>query len=130
MLAHPSLLGGCRLRAAAQQHGRSGEVLRRPPEERRGISVGVGVNVRASVGALVVVERRPACRRRRRAAVRLTGSQTTLAPVAVPLAGLPLHRNVLRQASIVIPFSGLPLHRYALRRLSIAGLGIHAKILV
>jgi hypothetical protein len=61
--------------------------------------------------------------------VRLIGSQTTLAPVAVSLAGLLLHRDVLRQASIVVPLSGLPLHRYALRRLSIAGLGIHAKLL-
>jgi hypothetical protein len=43
--------------------------------------------------------------------VRLIGSQTALAPVAVPLAGLPLHRNVLRRASIT-------------------GLGIHAKLLV
>jgi hypothetical protein len=43
--------------------------------------------------------------------VRLIGSQTALAPVAVLLAGLPLHRNVLRRASIT-------------------GLGIHAKLLV
>jgi hypothetical protein len=41
----------------------------------------------------------------------LVGSRTTLAPVVVPLAGLPLHRNVLRQASI-------------------AGLDIHAKLFV
>jgi hypothetical protein len=34
-----------------------------------------------------------------------------LAPVAVPLVGLPLHRNVLRGASVV-------------------GLGIHAELLV
>jgi hypothetical protein len=45
------------------------------------------------------------------AAVRLVGNWTALAPVIVPLAGLPLHRNILRQASI-------------------AGLGIHAKLLV
>jgi hypothetical protein len=62
--------------------------------------------------------------------VRLIGSRTALAPVTVPLAGLPLHRNVLRRASITVPLSGLPLHRYTLRRLSIPGLGIHTKLLV
>jgi hypothetical protein len=62
--------------------------------------------------------------------VRLIGSRTALAPVAVPLVGLPLHRNVLRRASIAIPLSGLPLRRNALRRLSIMGFGIHAKLLV
>jgi hypothetical protein len=43
--------------------------------------------------------------------VGLIGSLTALAPVVVPLAGLSLHRNILRRASIV-------------------GLGIHAKLLV
>jgi hypothetical protein len=62
--------------------------------------------------------------------VRLIGSRTALASVAVPFAWLPLHRNVLRGASIAIPLSGLPLHMYTLRGLSIAGLGIHAKLLV
>jgi hypothetical protein len=42
--------------------------------------------------------------------VRLVCSQAALAPVAIPLAGLPLHRNVLC-------------------RLSIAGLGIGAELL-
>jgi hypothetical protein len=42
--------------------------------------------------------------------LRLISSRTALAPVAVPL-------------------SGLSVHRYALRRLSITGLGIHAKLL-
>jgi hypothetical protein len=32
-----------------------------------------------------------------------------LAPGAVPFATLPLHKNVLREASIVVPLSGLPL---------------------
>jgi hypothetical protein len=44
-------------------------------------------------------------------AVRLIGSRTALASVVVPLAGLSLHRNILHRASI-------------------AGLGIHAKLLV
>jgi hypothetical protein len=43
--------------------------------------------------------------------VRLIASRTVLAPLVVPLAGLSLHRNILRRASIV-------------------GLGIHAKLLV
>jgi hypothetical protein len=43
--------------------------------------------------------------------VRLIASRTALAPLVVPLAGLSLHRNILRRASI-------------------AGLGIHAKLLV
>jgi hypothetical protein len=60
----------------------------------------------------------------------LVCSLSVLMPVAIPLAGLPLHRNVLRRASIAVPFLGLPLHRHALRRLSIAGLGINAEFLV
>jgi hypothetical protein len=63
-------------------------------------------------------------------AVRLVRSRRALTLVTIPLAGLPLHRNVLRWASIVVPLLGLPLHRHAQRRLSIAGLGIHAEILV
>jgi hypothetical protein len=43
--------------------------------------------------------------------VRLIGSRTELAPVAIPFAGLLLHRN-------------------ALRRPSVAALGIHAKLVV
>jgi hypothetical protein len=66
---------------------------------------------RSSVGL------RPVCRRRRCAAVWLVCSWAALAPVAIPLVGLPLHRNVLHWASIAVPLSGLPLHRYALRRL-------------
>jgi hypothetical protein len=63
-------------------------------------------------------------------AVRFIGSWTALAPVAIPLAWLPLHRNVLHRVSIIIALSGLPLHRNALRRLLITRLGIHAKLLV
>jgi hypothetical protein len=44
-------------------------------------------------------------------AVQLIGSRTALAPVTIPLVGLPLHRNVLRRASI-------------------AGLDNHAELLV
>jgi hypothetical protein len=55
LLAHSSLLGGHHLWAAAQQHGRSSKVLRRPPEERQCISVRFGVDVRTLVGVSVVV---------------------------------------------------------------------------
>jgi hypothetical protein len=55
LLAHPSLLGGSRLRAAAQQHGHSGKVLRRLLEKWWSISIGVRVDIRASIGASVVV---------------------------------------------------------------------------
>jgi hypothetical protein len=44
-------------------------------------------------------------------AVRLIGSQTALASVVIPLAGLLLHRCVLHRPSV-------------------AGLGVHAKILM
>jgi hypothetical protein len=110
LLAHPSLLGGGRLWAAVQHHGRSGKVLRRPPEKWWSVNVDVGVDVRALVGTSVVVGLWPACRWRRCAAVRLVCSWAALASVSIPLAGLPLHRNVLR-------------------RLSIARLGIHAELL-
>jgi hypothetical protein len=46
-----------------QQHGHSGEVLGRPQEKWRSVSVGVGIDVRAFVGTSVVVARRSACRR-------------------------------------------------------------------
>jgi hypothetical protein len=105
-LAHSSLLGGGSLRATAQQHGRNGEVLGRLPEEWRSISIGVGVDIRALIGASVVVARRSTCRRRWCAAVRLVGSQTALASVAVPLAWLLLHWS------------------------SVTGLGIHVRFLV
>jgi hypothetical protein len=97
LLAHSSLLGGGRLWAATQQHGRGGKVLRRPPEERRSVSVGI----RALVGASVVVGLQPARRRRRCAAMRLVRSRVALAPIAIPLAGLPLHRYVLHGLSIM-----------------------------
>jgi hypothetical protein len=32
-------------------------------------------------------------------------------------------------APVVVPLVGLPLHRNVLRRLSIVGLGVHAKLL-
>jgi hypothetical protein len=75
-LAHSSLLGSCRLRAAAQQHGRSDKVLGRPPEERRCVSVGV----RASIGASIVIGLWHACGWRRCAAARLVCSRTMFAP--------------------------------------------------
>jgi hypothetical protein len=62
--------------------------------------------------------------------VRLIGSRTVLVSVAIPLAGLLRHRNVLRRASVTVPLAELLLHRNALRRPSIAVLGIHAKLLV
>jgi hypothetical protein len=111
LLAYSSLLGGSRLRAAVQQHGRNGKVLGCPPEERRSVSVGIGVDVRALVGASVVVACQPTCRWRWCTAVRLVGSRTALALVPVPLTGLLLHGDVSCRPSI-------------------AGLGIHAHILV
>jgi hypothetical protein len=53
-----------------------------------------------------------------------------LAPVSIPIAGLTLHKNILRWALIVVPLLVLPLHRHALPRLSFAGLGIHVEFLV
>jgi hypothetical protein len=102
LLTHTSLLGGRRLWAAAQQHGCRGEVLRHLPEEWRGVSVGVSISVDvcALVDAPVVVVCSSPGRRRRRAGPRLFGSQAALPPLAVPLAGLLLHRNVLCRLSI------------------------------
>jgi hypothetical protein len=125
LLVHSPLLGGCRLRAAAQQHGRDGEVLGRPPEKLRC----VGVGVRAPIGTSIVVGLRR-MRQCRRTTARLVCSQTAFAPVAIPLMGLTLHRNVLRRASIVIPLTGLALHRHALCKLSLAWLGVHAELLL
>jgi hypothetical protein len=96
LLAYPSLLGGGRLRATAQQHGRSGKVLRRPPTEWRSVSIGI----RTLVGVSVVVGLWPARRWRRCISMRLVRSWAALASVANPLAGLPLHRNILRGLSI------------------------------
>jgi hypothetical protein len=124
LLAPSSFLGGCRLRAAAQQHGCSGEVLGRPPEEWRCFVV--RVDVRARVGASIVAGS-GACRC---ATARLIGSRSAPTPVFIPFAGLALHRNILREASIAIPIMGLALHRHALCRSSLAWLGFDAKLLV
>jgi hypothetical protein len=123
MLAYSSLLRGCCLWAAAQQHGRGDQVLGRPPEKRR--CVGVGVDVRAFVGTLVVVGLR--CTRWwcRRTVVRLACGRTALSPVVVRVAGLALNRDVPREAPITIS-----LHGHALRRLSIVTLGVSAEFLM
>jgi hypothetical protein len=126
LLVHSPLLEGCRLWAAAQQHGRGGKVLGHPPEEWRCVSVGV----RASIGASIVVVLQRAQGRRRCAAARLVCSQTAFVPIAIPLMGLTLHRNVLRRVSIVVPLTGLALHRHSLCKLSLAWLGVHAELLV
>jgi hypothetical protein len=110
LLAYSSLLKGRCLRAAAQQHGRSGKVLQRPTKERRSISVGIGFSVRTLVGALIVVACQPACRWRWCTAVRLLFSWTMLTPVAIPLTGPLLHGDVLCRSSV-------------------AGLSIHAQLL-
>jgi hypothetical protein len=52
------------------------------------------------------------------------------APVAIPLMGLALHRNVLRRASIAVLLTGLALHRHDMCKLSLAWLGVHAELLV
>jgi hypothetical protein len=68
LLAHSPLLGGCRLRAAAQQHGRGDKVLGRPPEKLW------CVGVRAPIGASVVVGlRHTRGQRRCTAALQLVG---------------------------------------------------------
>jgi hypothetical protein len=123
LLAYSSLLRGHWLWAAAQQHGRSGQVLGRPPKKRR--RVGAGVDVRAFVGALVVVGLWCARRWCRRTVVRLTCGRTTFSPVAIPVAGLALNRDVPREAPVAVS-----LHRHALRRLSITRLSIKAEFLM
>jgi hypothetical protein len=60
----------------------------------------------------------------------LIHSRSVLTPVTIPLAGLALHRNVLRRASIAIPIMGLALHRHTLCQLSLAWPGFHAELLV
>jgi hypothetical protein len=101
LLTHSSFLRGCRLRAAAQQHGCSSEVLGRSPEEWWSVSVGIRIDVRACVGTSIVVELWPARQRRRCMAVRLVPSSAALAPVAIPLSWFPLHGNILCRLSIV-----------------------------
>jgi hypothetical protein len=120
-------LGGCRLRASTQQHGRSGKVLGHLPEEWR--CVGVGVGVRDSVGSSIVVGLRRARLWRRCAAARLIHSRSALTQVTIPLVRLALHKNVLRRALIVIPIMGLALHRHALCKLSLARPGFHVELL-
>jgi hypothetical protein len=60
----------------------------------------------------------------------LVCSRSAFEPIAIPLMGLALHRNVLRRTSIVVPLTGLALHRNTLPKLSLAWLGIHAELLV
>jgi hypothetical protein len=54
--------------------------------------------------------------------------RSTFVPVAVLLAGLALHRDVLHRASLAIRLVGLALHQHALRWLSLAWLGFHAEL--
>jgi hypothetical protein len=76
LLAHPPLLGGCRLRAAALQHGHGGNVLRRPPKSGR-------ASASAFAPSLV----------RRLLLISGLCADVVGAPVAIPLAGLPLHKK-------------------------------------
>jgi hypothetical protein len=117
---YSSLLRGCWFLAAAQQHGRSGQVLGRPPENRR--CVDTDVEIRAFVGALIIVGLW--CTRRwcRRTAVRLTCGRTTFSSVVVPVAGLALNRDVPREAPVAVS-----LHGHALRRLSITRFSINTE---
>jgi hypothetical protein len=93
-----------------QQHGCRSEVLRRPSEERQCVNVGICIDIRALVGASVVIACCPAQWRCRCAAARLVDSRTALTPVAIPLTGLLLHRDVLCRSSVV----GLDIHAYLL----------------
>jgi hypothetical protein len=86
----------------------AGKVLRRPPEERRGVSV--GVDVRALVGASVVVACWPPCRWHRRAGPQLLGTRSALAPFAIPFTGLLLHWDILCRSSVM----GLGVHPHLL----------------
>jgi hypothetical protein len=95
LLVHSPFLGGRCLRTTAQQHGCGGEVLRRLPEERWGITVGVGVDVRTLVGASVIVTRTSSGQRCRGAGSRLFDSKTTFLSLVVPLTRLFLHRDHL-----------------------------------
>jgi hypothetical protein len=128
LLAHSSLLRGCRLWKAAQQHGCGSKVLGHPLEEWW--CVGVGVGVRAYVGTPIVVGLRRARRWRRCAAAWLIYSRSALTPVAIALTWLTLHMNVLHRASIAIPNMGLALHRRTLCKLLFAWPGFHAELLV
>jgi hypothetical protein len=58
----------------------------------------------------------------------LVCSRPALAPVAVLLAGLTLHKNVMCRASVAIPLAGLALHQHSLRWLSLTWLGINAEL--
>jgi hypothetical protein len=108
LLAYSPFLGGRRFRIAAQQHGCNGEVLRCQPKEWRGITIGVGFDVRTLVRVSVVFTRTSSSRRRRGAGSRLFGSWTTLLPLAVPLTGLFLHRDHLRgRQRCRLPVAGL-----------------------
>jgi hypothetical protein len=71
---HSSEVAGC-----------SSKVSRCPLEEWRSINV----SVRSLIGASVVVGLWPALRQRRCVAMRLVRGRAALAPVAIPLAGLP-----------------------------------------
>jgi hypothetical protein len=83
LLAYSSLLRGCCLQAAAQQHGRGSQVLGRPPEKRW--CVDAGIDVHAFVGALVIIGLWCACRWCRRTAVLLTcGRCSFRLPFALP----------------------------------------------
>jgi hypothetical protein len=85
LLPHTPLLGGCGLRTAAQQHGRRGQVLGRPPEEWWC----VGVGIHAFIGASIVVGLRRARGWRRCTTTRLVCSRPALTPVAVLPRGSP-----------------------------------------
>jgi hypothetical protein len=103
LLTHPPLLGGRGLQTATQQHGCSGKVLQRLPEEWRGINVDIGVDVHTLVGASFIVTRTSSGRRRRVAGSRLFGGWAALLPLIVPLTGLFQHWDHLSR----LPVTGL-----------------------
>jgi hypothetical protein len=95
LLAHSSLFRGRCLRVAVKQHDCGGQVLRRSPEGRRGVTVVVGIDVRALVGASVVVVGPSPSRWRLGAGSGLLGSRMTLLVLVIPLTGLLLHGDHL-----------------------------------
>jgi hypothetical protein len=90
LLSHSPLLEGGRLRAAAQQHDRRGQVLRYPPEEWRDVTFGadVSVDIRALTGASAAFTRTPLSRRCQSTGSGLLGGGTTIMLFVVSFAVL------------------------------------------
>jgi hypothetical protein len=102
LLTHTSLLGGRRLWAAAQQQAVAARFCATCLKSGGALAsvLALASMFAPSLARAVIVVCSSPGRRRRRAGPRLFGSQAALPPLAVPLAGLLLHRNVLCRLSI------------------------------